>query len=898
MSVAGLVGIPLELFSGRVTDIPATDLPPGASPANQDCAYELGAVKTRPGIGTGAANFAPLAGNPTVNYLKTFTDGADNNRMLFLDGTGRLWQQFPENGRTQLNATAGGFTVTPGALAKSVTYFGREYIAFSDGKDGVDAPLQVATNIGLTVDRVSQAGPGTPPTAVDSATAGVISAGIHLVSQAFITRQGYITKFSPTGSWVAAGGKSVDLSNIAIAPEDPNIVGRIVAITAAAGADLRYLQNFVIMDNTTTVLTVNFSDAQLLAGSPTQARRNLVELGECAGVIGYSQRLFWWGERNKISNFLNLSFDGGRVGAIPTGWTVDVTNGVGGALVAAPSMWDGAWSITGDGNVAHLGMLTQSAYQDYLGVPLLQPQIAWSARVRLAVGLGATTGNVTIELFSPSQGSKGTFVVPIANLTINYQEFTGALAASMAAIPADLLLRVYANPANLTPVYIDSIEIFPTQTPNLGSQVRGSYQSDPESYDGITSLMQVANNNGQDVRSAFVLREKLYFVKEHSMYETADDGQNEPSSWPITEISPKVGTPAVNGTAAGEEWAVIASREGAYIFWGDEPVKFSQEIQPDWNTIAWQWAHRMWVRIDTANRRILIGAPTGTAQWPNKIFMFDYRGLDNAQQIADHWSVRYSSYTGKIIAIGNAPKWSIWNISANSCGLIERADGTAHVFLGNGVGNGKVYDLLDSNKNDDGAGIPWSYSTYYVPGHMDEQALQLGSERKLFGFLAGLVEGSGTMAITANPAGNGAPIPLPSINLVDASAAIAITAISRQNGVTAVTAPNHGLTAGVDNMAVIAGAGDPTLNGQLPILKVLSANQLLIAQPNSPDSFPAAGGTVTRLLREFEFGVNFSATRASFTFSNQGNAQNCWFRMQQFCPYLSRDPFTPLRGSN
>jgi len=80
-------------------------------------------------------------------------------------------------------------------------------------------------------------------------------------------------------------------------------------------------------------------------------------------------------------------------------------------------------------------------------------------------------------------------------------------------------------------------------------------------------------------------RERLYFVKEHSLYVTQDDGTNEPSLWAIAEVSRKVGTPSVRGVGIGEDWVVIAHRTGLYIFSGGEPIKISQEnstdVEPD-----------------------------------------------------------------------------------------------------------------------------------------------------------------------------------------------------------------------------------------------------------------------------------------------------------------------------
>src|SRR5690242_20236783 len=68
MSVTGLVPLPLEIFGGKVSDIPPADLPSGASPNCQDVIFPPGSVKTRPGL---ASQFTAFAGNPTVNYVKT-----------------------------------------------------------------------------------------------------------------------------------------------------------------------------------------------------------------------------------------------------------------------------------------------------------------------------------------------------------------------------------------------------------------------------------------------------------------------------------------------------------------------------------------------------------------------------------------------------------------------------------------------------------------------------------------------------------------------------------------------------------------------------------------------------------------------------------------------------------
>lgn len=1062
MSTAGLQDLPLEIFSGLVTDLAASDLPPGASPACSDVAFILGGVKTRPGLQPSIVSNVPAA---FINYLKTFTDSNLNNRLLYLDSLGNTFQEFPQGTLTNLTTGASGLRPAPAnSFGKSTSLFSREYIAISDGKFGIDIPRQFDTAL---YDRVSQVGPAVAPIAADNAnaggtpivaspngatqpaavniaaastsggfaallsaggsfgvkpgdkftvagvsvagyngfwtcaaispdgtnmsyaiggslangaggtlssaistitttvpnnvvlgtnvtlsaigvggyngtwvvrsiisttvftvvvgagglaasgggtvqTAGTISAGKHQVVVIFVTRQGYLTMPSPAGSWTAAGNLAVQVSQIPVGP--PNVVARILAFTAAAGAVFYYTTgsngtpNFVIPDNVTTTFYTSFTDAGLVNGTNASNLFNQVELGESCGVIGYASRLFWWGERAKVQNFLNLSFDGGFNASptVPDGWLFDPVNGAGGSADLANAIWGWAYRITGDGVAALKGMITQSATLDQFEQNIIQAATPYSVRVRLLKGGAIVQGNAVVELFSASQGSLGRVTVPVANISAAaYTEFIGAILPSTAVIPTDLVLRIYLSgtPTNGGWVDFENIELFPTLTPFFNSQLRASYVEDPEGYDGITGLLSVAPNNGQSVRSAFVLREKLYVVKDKSLHTTEDDGQNEPDLWTVNEVSNVVGTPSANGVDIGEEWAVIAGRNGLYIFWGPEPVKISQEIQPLWNTINWNAGSTIWVRVDNLNKRLLVGVPTNGAAAPNQVLYFDYRGLDTAQEIADHWTVKYSGYTGKILAIGNSPKWAPWTMSINSCALIERNDGTAHMFMGNGPGGGagpgnsKIYDLLDSQKSDDGVGIPWSYSTYFFPGHQDEQVLQLGAHRKLFGYLTGLVRGSGAMSTTMQPIGNITPTVLPNIQLVDPTVTAAITNLARFQGVLTVTcAGGHGLTAN-DSNVVIAGTDDPNSNGTEPILQILNAQQFTIFQLGLPD-LPAqgAGGTAARLLRDFEFTTNVEGERCQYTFANSGNVAGTWFQMEKIIVSLERSAAAPVRG--
>jgi hypothetical protein len=836
MSVAGYIDAPLDQFGGLVTDMPAADLPLGASPDCRDVAFVAGAVRTRPGL---QSVFTPVTGNPTVNYLRTYVSPADQQILLALDSAGFLWAELTSGALTQIAAG-----LKPGSLAKSTTLFGREYLAISDGKIGADIPRQYD---GANFDRVSQCSPGAGPsiaeapveptipvaasptgavrannistvtttaphgyhlgqtvlivnvadatftgtfliTGIPSATqftydnaganaasgdtgAGAsstlqpqVSPGVHKVCVIFQTRQGYLTAPSPAVPWVTGGGRRAALTNIPVGPA--NVIARIIAFTGANGASFFYVPTNVsqatamlIPDNSTASLTVDFSDAALLAGANVDDLFKLLELGESAGAIDYAARLFWWGERAKLNNILNLTFDGGfdAAAATPLGWTRDATFGVGGAQESAQVVWGFAYRISGPASGGHSkrGMIAQSAFQDANGVPILAPAGNYSVRLRAAKGAALGPATLTVDIFSASAGLLAEASVANTQLTGAYQEFIVPFSGAMpATIPADAVLRVYATfqnmPAVGESVLLDCIEIFPTAEPANLAQVRASYAEDPESYDAITGILSVAEANGQAVRAAFKLREQLYFVKERSFYVTQDDGVNEPDRWAISEVSNKVGTPSVHGVDVGEDWAVIAAREGLYLFHGGEPVKISQEIQPTWDQINWQFGHTLWVRVDTRNKRILVGVPFGSsATQPNRILMLDYRGLANAEEISAAAPVHFSSMTKKLFSFGNARKWAPWFIAAKSAALVERADGTAQMFLGNAAGNGKVYQLLDAQLTDDSAAINSYYTTAFLLPPDLEADMQLRAHRKLFAYLTAAVEGAGSLSLTA-----------------------------------------------------------------------------------------------------------------------------------------------------
>src|SRR5574340_700893 len=201
MSTIGSFDVPIEIFGGLVTDMSPADLPHGVSPDCQDVVFSNGGVLTRPGM---QSLFGPLAGNPTVNYVKTYETLNATLRTLALDSNGILYKETTPG--TLASIAAG---LAANAYANSTTLFGREYLALSDGKTGNDLPRQYDdTNF----DRVSQGGPGAGPTVVDENVIVAIAA-----SPNGATENGFLVTITTSAAHGLSAGQSVTVAGVGVA---------------------------------------------------------------------------------------------------------------------------------------------------------------------------------------------------------------------------------------------------------------------------------------------------------------------------------------------------------------------------------------------------------------------------------------------------------------------------------------------------------------------------------------------------------------------------------------------------------------------------------------------------------------------------------------------------------
>lgn len=638
--------------------------------------------------------------------------------------------------------------------------------------------------------------------------AGSISAGRHFLSVSFITRQGYITIPSPYTSWTAAGNLKALVSNIPIGPA--NVVARLLMFTIVSSSgtpgDFYSIRQAIqgstdtvmqVNDNTTTQVIANFDDTSLATGFNCDSLFSQIELGCCSGVFAYAQRLFWWGELNSMQDFLNMEFNGGwSLGTgtggsdVPLGWISDPTYGAGGSRLASGGVWMDAYQIHGSGSANPVGMITQSAYQNYLGTTLLASLTQYGVRVTALASSSADS--ITVDIYDPLNSA----VLATASLSgwgnTKYSTQIVNLSLVMpASMPSDTVMRVYgsANLANGHTINVDRIEVFPALAPVNYTVVRVSGVNNPESFDGVTGILQPVSANGQAVRTVYQLRDSIYIVLDRQTHVTKNVPGAEPTAnngWTTDPVSLAIGTVGVNSADAGEDWEVKVNRYGLYIYLGREPEKLSQEIQSLWNKeglsniINWAYGWKIWTAVDILNKRVYVGAPVGSSTECNTVFVMDYNTLDTSEMIAEYPTLRFSPYTGRRVILEQGRKWTTWTFLTEQgaqqtipCGRFVEQPGYIAQFLMGGDADNNVYKIDPTMRgNDNGRPVLSSYTGHFFPTQDVEQGAQgstgpIRAHSHLFSFLRKYLSGVGTLNVFVYKDNLSNPLPLCNINMTN-----------------------------------------------------------------------------------------------------------------------------------
>jgi hypothetical protein len=749
----------------------------GVSPAGWNNTFT---VQQTPNAAVLAINQTSLTGN-VAQYVYTLISGATPVVGQYISVNGTL------NGNGIFNVLNAVITsVAPNQFSVSIQSPNISAAPESNANGSISGTVFIFDPAGtVTNPIIGNAGAGG-----SLVTTGVIGIGVRKAVCIFLTRNSALTPPSPFTQFNVTGTASA-IVGTAIPIGPPDTKARIIAFTGANGGNYFWIPQpvtvtsngqqvtysaTIINDNTTTQATFSFPDAVLLAATAIDIQGNNLfaqqELGSCRGFLTYSDRLIAWGVQNKIQNLLNMSFDGGigvqnlqqlatqpAVQSYPLGWTVDKVNGAGGQVLVSPLFGNSYYVKNTSGITKALyGMITQPAYTNQLGTPIVNSATTYSCRVTARCPSGAVTGSVVVDFFSPVLNQIfGLFTIPLGTMTSNFAIFTGTmLVNAFNSVPPDLLIRVYgSNVPNNGDFEIDRIEPFPTNLPTFATQFVASYASNQEAFDGVTGYFGPSQNQ-QRCNGGMVLFDTLYMLKEASWYSTSDNGVTEPNQWNWRTVSDQVGTIGIDSYDYGESWAITANRSGLYFFEGGEPIKISQEIQTLWDMINWKYGPTIWVVNDVTTKTIKIGVPIATPNvfmpefpvnanptTPNVVLSMSYRELNTGAALAATSPIR-SSFSGRLLAPEPARKWSFWNIAAPCAAMIDRGNNSKTMLFGSGYQDSKIFQLSAAQLSDDGNAINSFYITCGLP--RPESAAQQGIDvlRMQFDLLLANLTGSGT----------------------------------------------------------------------------------------------------------------------------------------------------------
>lgn len=637
------------------------------------------------------------------------------------------------------------------------------------------------------------------------AAAQLIAPGTRQGTVFFITRNGYYTAPAPPVTFTCPSNTTAIIASaIPIGP--PNVIARGIAITEAGangvpGANfftiptpVTYIVNnvpytasaLIINDNTSTSASLTFTDSVLLNALAIDVYGynlfNQIEIGDPAWITSYDGRNFYGLCRNKIQNFVNLSFDGGYLPVqqqgqlAPLGWSQPDSFG---QLVVSPKFGNAYYiQNTSGGSLAVAGLLSQTAFQDAFKIPILNANTAYSVRVSARIPSGNTNGNLQVQLTSNGI-VLGNFTLPFSSMTTSYAIFSGTLLTTVfPTVPADLQLTIAANSmANEADVEIDRIEVFPTAIPILTTTVYGSYAGLPEQVDAVTGQVKFESENQQPVNGAVVMYDTFYGLKGWagtapgaSLYSLQASANLEPAQWQEPEVAQRSGAIGINAFDLGEQWIVMANRNGLYLFEGGQPGKINHEIIELWNAINWTSAKTIWVKNDVINRRLFVGVPMPTPNFwlpnakgntdpisPNVIIMLNYQGLDSGEQLKSQPQMHTTMF-GSLTAIDLRRKWSLWQIPSpygaicQAVNPVQGVFGDQHVVFCSGRANSKVYVLSDTATTDDGVFIDSLYTTAGLATASKRETMpNVGIFRMRWGYMTVTLSSGGLVNVTFYP---------------------------------------------------------------------------------------------------------------------------------------------------
>ena len=408
-------------------------------------------------------------------------------------------------------------------------------------------------------------------------------------------------------------------------------------------------------------------------------------------------------------------------------------------------------------------MLSQPAYQDFWGAPILQPNQQYEVvcRSQIVSGIGAA---VNFVLYSPTVGvlAETTLTPSASTLEWSTARFSAAMPND---IPSDARLLLYSTWTGVGVVALADLFIVNANSPVLTNQIRFSYPANPFGYDNENGFVAITTEPDPLV-SVFKQRKYLYALTTKSLVQTFDTGEV-PALWGLDVFAVNCGGSGPNAVDSQSDVAWWIGQHGGQVFNGSLPKKVTQEIEPDIDAINWNFANIIGVAADPIQRVIYFTAPIHGATAANSILTMNHRMVDASVNITD--PVHVSSYTGKMIATDLARKWSPWPVAYNSvsmCYVLNLAGQLVQAMtFGGGSSSsgltGEVYyqDFVNyppgnpnattwNTSDADSGSFASYYYTYFFFAHDVEQNAMLALYRKLFCYMSTHVTGTGALTLT------------------------------------------------------------------------------------------------------------------------------------------------------
>lgn len=256
----GFTPVPIDNFRGvyHRSTFPE-EIPPNFAYDAENLVFQGAGVTRRPGI-TANITYNGAVGTPVRLHIYNKKAGI---RFLLMDHLGKIFD---------ISGGAPGTAILdfPSGVDFSViTMFDRAYITPHDRDMGLSSE-KVYVYDGTT----ARAAAGTAPTTgllAATGAAGNVFIGTHIVSFAFETDTGFITKYAAPVAYVAPGAKKIDLTSVDTGPA--GTIRRHILISKAIvnynGNVNSYELFFVdkIDDNAGTTITIDFFDSALVSSA-------------------------------------------------------------------------------------------------------------------------------------------------------------------------------------------------------------------------------------------------------------------------------------------------------------------------------------------------------------------------------------------------------------------------------------------------------------------------------------------------------------------------------------------------------------------------------------------------------------------------------------------------------